>query len=109
MPLEIGTVHACIAKLPVNEKDAILAGLMVDGDQTPVSKTLQRYLKERDGLDERAAAAASPRTAGTLLRAAGECAEERTRLEAEKCARGKERREQEAAIARAKYLDSFPP
>ena len=105
--LKIDEVKTWVARLPAEEKDDVLARLMVDGDQPLVSKLLQRYLKEYDHPGERANDAAARRTVGDLLRAAKEYAEERRRMEAEKRAKKKAQREHEVAIARAKYLDKL--
>jgi len=107
MTLKIDELKIWIARLPAEEKDDVLARLMVDGDQPLVSKLLQRYLKGYDHPGERANDTAARRTAGDLLRAAKEYAEERRRMEADKRAREKAQREREAAIARAKYLDKI--
>lgn len=105
--LKIDEVKKWLAGQPAEEKDNVLARLMVDGDQPLVSKLLQRYLKEYDHPGERANDAAARRTVGDLLRAAKEYAEERRRMEAEKRAKKKAQREHEVAIARAKYLDKL--
>ena len=107
MTLKIDEVKTWVARLPAEEKDDVLARLMVDGDQPLVSKLLQRYLKGYDHPGERANDTAARRTVGDLLRAAKEYAEERRRMEADKRAREKAQREREAAIARAKHLDKI--
>jgi hypothetical protein len=100
-------VRAWVAKLPVGEKDGLLARLIVDTDHAPVTELLQRFLKERDGTAARPGVCAARRTVGQLLRAAEVYAEERRRIEAEKRAEAKARREREAAIARVRYLDEI--
>lgn len=66
---------------------------------------LQKFLGEGTlGLTE---GSTPRRTVGELLRAAAAFAEETQRVEKEKCAQEKARREHEASIAREKYLDSL--
>lgn len=77
---------------------------MVDADYVQIAELLQRFLKERAGKD---AAATTGRTVGQLLRAAEAYTTERKRVEAERRAKEKARREREAAIAREKHLDSL--
>jgi len=107
IPIEKDKVLAWIASRPANEKNAVLAGLMADGDHVPASMMLKRYIEEQNGIGSSADAAVAPRTVGTLLRAAKEYAEERQRMETEKRAKAKARREQQAAIVRARYLDEL--
>ncbi len=98
-------VKAWVARLPPSEKDEVLASLIVDIDRSPVTQLLQRFLEERAG-----GAIATPvarRTVGELLRAAETYAEERRRIEAEKSAGENARREQEALVAKEKYLDGI--
>ncbi|MEW6666055.1 MAG: hypothetical protein AB1512_12640 [Thermodesulfobacteriota bacterium] len=100
-------IKAWVADLSSSEKDDVLAGLMVDGDQGLISELLHQFFKERNssagGLD-----APSPRrTVGELLRSAEKYTDERQRIEAENRAKEKARREREAAIARAKHLDEI--
>jgi hypothetical protein len=98
-------VHAWVAELPPEDKNDVLARLITDGDQTLVAGLVQRFLKER--ADGAAAVPAARRTAGELLRAAEAYTEQRRRVEAERRAKEKARREREAAIAREKYLDGI--
>jgi len=98
-------VHAWVASLPVEEKDAVLTSLAVDGDHALITELLHRFHEERktDG-----AGVPSPRrTVGELLRAAETLGEERQRLEAQERAEAKARREQEVALAREKHLDGI--
>jgi hypothetical protein len=103
--IERRQVAAWIGQLPTGEKDKILTSLVMDADQTQVTGLLQRFVKEHsEGHDE---PVTTGRTVGELLRAAEEYAIERSRVEAERQAKEKARRDREAAIARAKHLDSL--
>jgi hypothetical protein len=98
-------VAAWISQLPTREKDKILTGLVVDADQAQVTELLQRFLKAHCQVNEKTV---SPgRTVGELLRAAEEYEMERSRLEAERRAKEKARRDREEAAARQKHLDSL--
>jgi hypothetical protein len=97
-------VRAWVGKLPAKEKDELIANLVVDADHAQIAELLQRFLKERAGNDT---AVAIGRTVGQLLRAAEAYTTERKRIDAEKRAKEKARREREAAIARGKHLDSL--
>jgi hypothetical protein len=66
---------------------------------------LQRFLKQRAAGD--GGSTTTGRTVGQLLQAAEAYATERERIEAEKRAKDKARREREAAIAREKHLQSL--
>ncbi len=98
-------VRAWVGKLATKDKDELITGLIVDADSALVTELRQRFLKER------AAGGAGPattgRTVGQLLRAAEAYTEERKRIEAEKRAKEKIRRDREAAVAREKHLDSL--
>ncbi|MBI5526019.1 MAG: hypothetical protein HY897_06760 [Deltaproteobacteria bacterium] len=98
-------IRAWVGKLATKEKDELIANLIVDADHTLVTELLQRFLKER--LGGAATPPATGRTVGQLLRAAEAHTVERKRIEAEKHAKEKARREREAAIAREKHLDSI--
>jgi hypothetical protein len=98
-------VRQWIAQLPITEKDAALARLVVDGDRAVIAQLLQRYRKER--CVDVAPASSTSRTVGELLQSAEAHAEERRRIEAEKRSREAARRQQEAAIAREKHLDAM--
>jgi hypothetical protein len=100
-------IKAWVASLPSNEKDDVLAGLIVDGDQVLITELLHRFTRERDRSEGRQDAHAACRTVAELIRSAEEYADERRRIEAEKRAKEKSRREREAAMARAKYLDGI--
>jgi hypothetical protein len=97
-------VRAWVGKLPAKEKDELIANLVVDADHAQIAELLQRFIKERAGSDT---AATTGRTVGQLLRAVEDYTTERKRIEAEKRAKEKARREREAAIAREKHLDSL--
>ena len=100
-------IKTWVAKLPSSEKDDVLASLIVDGEQGLITELLHRFIKERDCSEGRLDAPAAHRTVGELLLSAEKYADERRRIEAEKRAKEKARREREAAIARAKYLDEI--
>ena len=103
--LDRDEVRAWIGKLATEEKDELIANLMMDADHSLVTELLQRILKERSA--EATTDSVPRRTVGQLLRTAEAYAEERRRIEAEKRAAEKARREREAALAREKHLDSL--
>jgi hypothetical protein len=98
-------VRAWIGKLSTKEKDERIANLVVDADDAQVAELLQLFLKQRAASDR--GSATTGRTVGKLLQAAEAYATQRKRIEAEKRAKNKARREREAAIARKKHLDSL--
>jgi len=98
-------VLAWIDKLPTKEKDELITSLVVDVDHAQIAELLQRFLKERSSGNVDPPTIG--RTVGHLLQAAEAFATERKRIEAEKRAMEKARREREAAIAREKHLDSL--
>jgi hypothetical protein len=93
-----------VARLPAREKDEVIASLIVNGDHSAISTLLLRFIRERST----GALSDQPprRTVGALLQSAKACFEERSRLEADKRAKEKARREHETAIAREKHLDN---
>jgi hypothetical protein len=98
-------VRAWVGGLATEDKDRLIADLVVDADHALVTELLQRFLKSRPAA---VATGSRPRrTVGQLLRAAEAHAEERKRIEAEKRAKEKARREREAALAREKHLDGL--
>jgi predicted GIY-YIG superfamily endonuclease len=102
--LDRDDVRAWVGKLAAKEKDELITNLVVDADHAQIAELLQRFLKEQAGNDT---AATTGRTVGQLLHAAEAYTTERQRIEAEKRAKEKARREREAAIAREKHLDSL--
>jgi len=102
--LDRDAVRAWVGKLPAKEKDELITNLVIDADHAQIAELLQRFLKSRGRND---GAAPTGRTVGQLLRAAEDYTTERRRIEAEKHAKEKVRREREAAIARGKHLDSL--
>jgi hypothetical protein len=102
--LDRSDVRAWVGRLPAKDKDELITNLVIDADHSQIAELLQRFLKERAGNDT---AATTGRTVGQLLRAAEAYTTERKRVEAEKRAKEKARREREAAIAREKHLDSL--
>ena len=103
--LERDEVQAWVGKLATKVKDELITDLIVDADHALVTELLQRFLKGRSAGVTTGATAG--RTVGQLLRAAKAYTEERKRIEAEKRAKEKTRREREAATAREKRLDSL--
>ena len=103
--LDRNEVRAWISKLPTMEKDEMITSLVVDTDHARVAELLQRFLKERSAGSVDPATAV--RTVSQLLRETKACSIERKRIEAERRAEEKARREREAAIAREKHLDSL--
>ncbi len=102
--LERDDVRKWFASLRSEEKDELLTKFVVDGDQAVVNELLHRFHKEGSpGHD----AAPPRRTVGELLRAAEASAAERRRIEVEKRAKEKARREREIALARERHLDSL--
>jgi FtsZ-interacting cell division protein YlmF len=103
--LERKDVQAWVGTLPANEKDELLTNLIIDMDRGAVAELLQKFLKERSA--SQTDAAPPRRTVGELVRAAEASAAERRRIEVEKRAKEKARRERETALAREKHLDSL--
>ena len=103
--LERDEFLAWLGALASAEKDEVITRLVVESDQAVVPELLQRFLQQRS------AAAAGPVTAGRsvgqLLAAAKAQAKQRQRLEAERRAEEKARREREAALARENHLDGL--
>ena len=103
MPVENLTQEAMqqwIAGRPGAEKDDYLARFIA-AEEPALAAKLQRLIGNQSSAVE---ASPNPRTAGALLRAAQKAADERRRAEAERTETEKARREQEAALARSKYL-----
>ena len=95
---------AWVGTLPAEEKNGLLADLMVDGDHAPIAELVQRFLGERSGSKT---CAAARRAVGHLREASEVVAAERVRIANEKRAVERARREREAAFARAKHLDGL--
>jgi hypothetical protein len=94
-----------VGELAIEEKDALIARLVVDGDSALGAELERRYRKERSSATPKQTT--RRRTVEELFRAAEACAVERTRIEAEERAAQKVRREREAAIEREKHLDAL--
>ena len=103
-PAEVG---AWLAKLPVTEKDELLARLMIESAGALANELIQRMRREREGAQGAGKAIAARRTVAELLRASEQAADERARMAAEKAAKEREQRERAAACARAKHLDQL--
>jgi hypothetical protein len=99
-------VRQWLARLPVAEKDDLLARLIVENDGVLVHELLQQV--RRDGVAEPGTPKGmQKRTVIALLREAENAAKERRRFAAKQAAREKVRREREAANARARHLDAL--
>jgi hypothetical protein len=97
-------LRSWIARLPVREKDAILADLVSGGDGHLRGRLLRRY---RDAQPTTASTTTAPRTAGELLAAAADLRAERERQVAEQRGRDRIRQERSAAAARQQHLDAL--
>jgi FtsZ-interacting cell division protein YlmF len=100
-------IREWLAKLPVTDKDDVLARLMAGNNAAPGSELVQRMRRERASSDDEGPAVAERRTVAALLRAREQAAEERTRVAAEKAAQEKAERERAAARARAVHLNQL--
>jgi hypothetical protein len=101
-PAEVGD---WLAKLPVAEKDDILARLIAGSDGVLANELVQRM---RRGSDRGAGkVVAKRRTVAELLHSAEQAARQRRRIAAEKASQEKARRERAAALTRAKHLDQL--
>jgi len=105
LELDRDAARAWVGTLAPREKDELIAILIVDADRAPVMELQQRFLKERSAGG--AEPAETRRTVGQLLRAAEAHTVKRKRLEAEKRAKEKARRERAVAIARKTHLDGL--
>ena len=98
-----GDLQQWIGNLPIGEKDALLLRLATDPAHAR-AEILRRFREDdTPQLDARA----DGRTVATLHSAAAERGDARRRQEAEQQAAERARREREAAVARANYLDSL--
>jgi FtsZ-interacting cell division protein YlmF len=100
-------VQAWLAGLPAQEKDNALARLIVREDRTLAIELLHQFLEHPNRTKRPSDASIARRTVGALLEAAETRTERRQQIEARKRAEEMERREREAAIARAKHLDEI--
>jgi hypothetical protein len=100
-------IREWLAKLPVADKDDLLAQLMAGNTAALGSELVQRMRRERASPDEKGPAVAERRTVAALLRASEQVAEERKRIAAEKAAREKAERERATARARAAHLEQL--
>jgi hypothetical protein len=98
-------IRKWVGKLKADKKDAVLTRLIAGEDLAPVTELLRRF--ECDQEDQGTAEQPRRRTVGGLLHSAEVHAEEHRQLAAKKPAEEKARREGEAAILRAKYLDKI--
>jgi hypothetical protein len=98
-------IERWVAELPESERTGLLVRLM-DGTEAHLRAELLRRFRDSRGVASRASADGA-RTAGELLGATRQRAEERRRKEAEQAERERARREREAAAARDRNLDSL--
>ena len=96
-----------IGTLPAGEKDDVLAKLIANEDLALAKELFRRFIKERGSGSQQITEKSDRRTAGELLHAAEERAEERRLAAAKKAAEERARRDREAAEHRAKYLDEI--
>jgi hypothetical protein len=100
-------IREWVAKLPLLQKDDLLARLMEGSDGALANELIQRMRRERAsprGVDQMVV---QRRTVAALLRAGEQAADERRRIAAQKAAREKAQRERAAARARAMHLDQL--
>jgi len=102
-----GEIREWLAKLPVADKDDLLARLMAGKDAALGSELVQRMRRGRASPGDQGRAAAERRTVAALLRASERAADERRRIAAEKAAQEKAERERAAVRARARHLDEL--
>ena len=100
-------IREWIGTLPAEEKDDVLAKLIANEDLTLTKELFRRFIKERVSGNQQIAEKSERRTAGELLHAAEDHAEERRRAAAKKAAEEKAQRDRKAAESRAKYLDEI--
>ena len=101
-------MRAWLAKLPLAEKDDLLARFVTGEGESLASELIQRLRREQAGdRGESREAAARRRTVAELLGAGEQAAAERERVAAEKAAKEKAQHERAAARARAKHLDEL--
>lgn len=94
-----------LARLPLAERDALLARLIAGNDGALANELAQRVRRERGGDPGKGELVVIRRTVAELLAVAEQASGERRRIAAEKAAKEKARRERDAARARAKHLD----
>ncbi|MFU8873283.1 hypothetical protein [Micromonospora sp. SL4-19] len=97
-------LRSWVTRLPVREKDAILADLVSGGDGHLRGRLLRRY---RDEHLPDTSTTTAPRTAGELLATAAHLRAERERQVAEQRERDRIRQERSAAAARQRHLDAL--
>lgn len=97
-----------ICGLPEAEKNGLLVDALAQDNPHFRHELLLRF-KGSSGASDSAAGNTERRTVAQLLGAAARCREERRREQQERARIEKERKEREAAIARAKYLDGLRP
>jgi hypothetical protein len=103
----LAEVRTWIARLRPAERDDLLARLIVGKDGAVTQELVQRMRRRHGEEQEVDKPATKRRTVAELLDVAEQVAEERRRVATENAAREKDRRERQAAVARAKYLDQL--
>jgi hypothetical protein len=101
-------IRTWIAGRPVEEKDTILTRIIADNDFTAATELHQHFLKyHQTQHGHNPTDTPAKRTVAELLAAAELRTAEREKAEARKRAEAKKRRDRQAALARAKYLDTI--
>ena len=100
-------VFQWISKLPADDKDTMLSRLVVADDHMLLMELRQKFIKAREHSGQCFESVSAHRTVGELLQAAESYAQAQRRRKIEKQREAKARRENEAAIARAKYLEGI--
>jgi len=98
-------MESWVTELPESERTGLLVRLM-EGTEVHLRAELLRRFRDSRSVTSHASADRA-RTAGELLKAAEQCAEERRRKKAEQAERERARKEREAAAARDRHLDSL--
>jgi len=100
-------IRAWVARLPVSEKDELLAQLMSGRGGAIGQELAQRMRRETKKADNGSQVMAPRRTVAALRRAVEQAAEERKRVASEKASREKAKREKLAVVARAVHLNGL--
>jgi hypothetical protein len=102
---ELEEIRTWVEALTGEEKDSVIAEAISRGDDAPIAALAGRFFASRAKLVSRSET--KRRTIGELLRASESYGAEQDRMEAEKRAREKTRREREAEEARKAHLDGL--
>jgi len=99
-----------VAGLSAKDRDNMLTRIIADRDVTAATELQQRFLTHhRNQLEPAYQTVQEKRTVAELLAASEGYTKERRQAEARKRAEAKKRREHQAALVRAKYLDTLKP